>query len=64
MARSKYIYVAFNHDSHFIMAGTVKREVIRWIRRNPSIHVHKVERVCDGTGEKCGSLDLVKELGE
>ena len=63
MARSTYIYVAFDYDGQFIMAGTVKREVINWIKRNPSILVHQVARIYD-CGEICGYLDLKKELDE
>jgi DNA polymerase II large subunit len=63
MARSTYIYVAFDSEDQFIMAGTVKREVINWIKNNKSVCVHQVARVCDG-GEICGYLDLDKELGK
>lgn len=61
MARSTYIYAAFDYDGQFVMAGTVKREVINWIKRHPSIRLHQVARVRDG-GEICGYLDLEKEL--
>jgi hypothetical protein len=63
VARSTYIYVAFDYDGQFVMAGTVKREVIYWIKTHPSIRVHEVLRVRDG-GQECGSLDLAEELGK
>lgn len=62
MARSKYIYIAFDYDGQFVMAGTVKKEVIGWIQHNPAIRIHEVVRVADGKNNKCGVLDLAKEL--
>jgi len=55
MARSTYIYIAYAEDT-LLVAGTVKREVMSFLKRYfPTTEV-EIRRYRDGRGSACAVL--------
>lgn len=68
MARSTYIYIAYDQDRTIITVGTVKKEVIKFVKqhlsRYPQDRCREIRRYMDCRGGMHNFLDLDEELGK
>lgn len=61
MARSTYIYIAYDHYGELLVAGTVKREVIGYVKKHNRESTSCIQRYRDGKGYESTFLDLENE---